>query len=250
MSDAILVSNEGLTMYPELPVEITFQNTTHVGFRVINTFSSTVSSVFTQYHSGSFGETECLSEDNVDEVVETNFMAKCMRNTRISIVNIWMTDCQTNSTFLDLGDDAEIPDCCYPGEQCNTVQYTFKLPCENPCPPEEGGEAEVVAEEAPPLVRRRRRATQIGREKKPHEGGTREFEELVGKPDETTNDATDHFCVVEDYPCGPSNDKVHVCHYSARDGYKTFCVPEPDSDALRFYPKDYCGPCVGGYAMS
>merc|ERR1712118_638176 len=29
--------------------------------------------------------------------------------------------------------------------------------------------------------------------------------------------------------------KVHVCHYSSRDGYKTFCVPESDSDALRFY---------------
>ena len=38
---------------------------------------------------------------------------------------------------------------------------------------------------------------------------------------------------------------VYVCHYSVRDGYKTFCVPEADSDALRFYPKDYCGQCVG-----
>ena len=43
---------------------------------------------------------------------------------------------------------------------------------------------------------------------------------------------------------------VYVCHYSVRDGYKTFCVPEADSDALRFYPKDYCGQCVGGYAHS
>ena len=59
------------------------------------------------------------------------------------------------------------------------------------------------------------------------------------------NENEEHFCVVDDYPCGaPNYDKVHVCHYSARDGYKTFCVPEPDSDALRFYPKDYCGPCV------
>jgi hypothetical protein len=40
---------------------------------------------------------------------------------------------------------------------------------------------------------------------------------------------------------------VYACHYSARHGYQTFCVPEPDSDILGFYPKDYCGPCVGGY---
>jgi hypothetical protein len=65
LSDAILVANEGETMYPELPITITFQNTTHVGFTVENTFSSTSSSVYTQYHSGSFGETECLSEENV-----------------------------------------------------------------------------------------------------------------------------------------------------------------------------------------
>jgi hypothetical protein len=40
---------------------------------------------------------------------------------------------------------------------------------------------------------------------------------------------------------------VYACHYSARHGYQTFCVPELDSDILGFYPKDYCGPCVGGY---
>merc|ERR1711933_595447 len=119
-----------------------------------------------------FGETECLSEDNVETVVDTDFMAKCMKNTKISIVNVWITDCEVTNTFLDLGDNAEIPECCHPGEECKTVQYTFKLPCVNPCP-EDGSE---VAEEAP--------------------------------------------------PSGVHNDKVHVCHYSARDGYKTFCVPE------------------------
>merc|ERR1712071_714686 len=110
-----------------------------------------------------------------------------MHKTQISIVNVWITDCnETERSFLDeLLDNAEVPECCHPGDECKTVQYTFKVPC-----------------------------------------------------------------VVEDYPCGPGLDKVHVCHYSARDGYKTFCVPEADSDALRFYPKDYCGPCVGGYAVA
>lgn len=230
-------------MYPDLPITITFQNTTHVGFTVENTFSSITSSVYTQYHSGSFGETECLSEDNVESVVETNFMARCMRSTKISIVNIWMTDCKTTNTFLDIVDNAEIPECCNPGEECKTVQYTFKLPCVNPCPPEEGGAA--VAEEEP---QQRRRVTERIRQRKSREGSASEFEAVVGHPE--ANDSDDHFCVVEDYPCGPFQDKVHVCHYSARDGYKTFCVPEADSDALRFYPKDYCGPCVGGYALS
>lgn len=228
-------------MYPEIPIEITHQNTTHVGFTVKNTFTRTISSVFTQYHSGSFGETECLSEDNVETVVDTDFMAKCMKNTKISIVNVWITDCEVTNTFLDVGDNAEIPECCHPGEECKTVQYTFKLPCVNPCP-EDGAE---VAEEAPPS-NSRRNLHQIIRERKAQEGSIKEFEEEVGHAE--SNESDDHFCVVEDYPCGVHNDKVHVCHYSARDGYKTFCVPEADSDALRFYPKDYCGPCVGGYA--
>merc|ERR1712151_389687 len=57
-----------------------------------------------------------------------------------------------------------------------------------------------------------------------------------------------HYCSKEDHPCGLHNENVHVCHYSARDGYQTFCVPEEYSDILAYYPKDHCGPCFGGFA--
>jgi len=244
--DAILVSVEGETIYPEtdIPIKITFQNTTHVKFKVENTFDQTISAVYTQYHSGSFGETECLEESNleVDKFAEADFTARCMHSTKISIVNLWIQDCvSTGMTFLNGADNAEIPECCHAGEECKTVMYTFKLPCVETCPtegePSEGGNDQ-----------RRRKAHEIIREKKALEGSTVEFEAITGHPED--NGSEDHFCVVEDYPCGPSHEKVHVCHYSARDGYKTFCVPESDSDALRFYPKDYCGPCVGGYATA
>jgi hypothetical protein len=56
------------------------------------------------------------------------------------------------------------------------------------------------------------------------------------------------YCLSEDYPCDGGDDYVHVCHYSARLGYRTFCIPEADSEVLRFYANDYCGPCVGGFA--
>jgi len=245
--DAILVANEGETLYPEteIPLKITFQNTTHVKFKIENTFDQTISAVYTQYHSGSFGETECLEESNVgvDTFVEADFTARCMRSTKISIVNVWIQDCSsTGTTFLNGVDNAEIPECCYPEKECKAVQYTFKLPCVDICIPE-GAEVSGEGNE-----QRRRKAHEIIREKKALEGSTVEFEELTGRPED--NGSEDHFCVVEDYPCGPSHEKVHVCHYSARDGYKTFCVPESDSDALRFYPKDYCGPCVGGYATA
>jgi len=239
-NEAILVAKEGEFMYDDIPIIINMQNGTHVSFQVDNTFGSTVSSVFTQYHSGSFGETECLEEENAD-ADPIDFTAQCMRNTKISIVNIWITECeQSEFSFLnDNVDNAEIPECCHSGLECNTVQYTFKLPCVDACPDDR------LEPRSDPV---RKLAHEMIREKKAHEGSTSEFEEITGQPE--PNDIEDHFCVIEDYPCGVENDKVHVCHYSARDGYKTFCVPEGDSDALRFYPKDYCGPCVGGYATA
>lgn len=55
------------------------------------------------------------------------------------------------------------------------------------------------------------------------------------------------YCQSKDFPCEGGANKVYVCHYSGRQGYQTFCIPETDSDILRFYHNDYCGPCVGGY---
>jgi len=279
-------------MYPDLPVIITQQNTTHVGFKVENTFASTVSSIFTEYHSGSFGETECLEEENVEEnsQVEIEFLATCMHHTHISVINVWVTDCDDElPPFLVPQDDAQVPECCHPSEkQCKTVQYTFKLPCVSPCPDDDVSAMpipEVPISKPLPLpeipvtkpqlnvgqfdrpssnsnfnvgteggLRRHQRrnlaaAADIAKKKNSSssnedvEGNTEEFEAITAEHPHDDNE--DHFCVVEDYPCGPNNDKVHVCHYSSRDGYKTFCVPEADSDALRFYPKDYCGACVG-----
>jgi len=55
------------------------------------------------------------------------------------------------------------------------------------------------------------------------------------------------YCSAKEFPCGDDQDMVHVCHYSSRLGYQTYCVPEEDSDVIRFYGSDYCGPCVGGF---
>lgn len=240
-------------MYPEMPVQITMQNGTHVKFKVTNTFGEIISSVFTEYHMGNFGETECLEEENVEKksTVDTEFVGQCMVNAKISIVNVWMTDCSTAASFLDEADNAEVPECCHPGEQCRTVQYTFKLPCEAPKCPEGVASASptlspIASTKSPAPFSQSRR--ELAKAKNAVLGSTQELESSTNYAE--SNDNEDHFCVVEDYPCGPKGDKVHVCHYSARDGYKTFCVPEPDSDALRFYPKDYCGPCVGGYSSS
>jgi hypothetical protein len=80
-------------------------------------------------------------------------------------------------------------------------------------------------------------------------GGRRAAEERNVPGNEPSDDAEDgsFYCLSEDFPCQGGNSMVHVCHYSTRRGYQTFCIPEPDSEILRFYSNDYCGPCVGGY---
>jgi hypothetical protein len=67
--------------------------------------------------------------------------------------------------------------------------------------------------------------------------------------DDHDNDENPFYCSSKDYPCEGGNGMVYVCHYSARKGYETFCVPEPDSEILRFYSNDYCGPCIGGFGI-
>jgi len=54
------------------------------------------------------------------------------------------------------------------------------------------------------------------------------------------------FCINKDYPCKGEEEKmVYVCHYSSIAGYQTFCIPEMDSDILRFNKNHHCGPCDG-----
>lgn len=60
-------------------------------------------------------------------------------------------------------------------------------------------------------------------------------------------DGDSYYCKSADYPCGEGHDMVNICHYSTRQGYTTFCIPERDSEVLRFYSNDYCGPCANSF---
>ena len=280
-SDAEFIDIDGTTMYSEIPITINFQNTSHVGFTVENTFGGTISSVYTQYQSGSFGQSECLEEQNVDGPVSIDFVAQCIRHTKLAIVNVWMSDCSSTETILDTSDAALVPECCYPGDVCKTVQYTFKLPCEpEPCPEDEQltrdprsrilakleqvhnevlnpVEAPIVKEYlevAPALIPQSNYNLNLHKEtpsnRRLKTANVPSIRDQRSRHPDPFDESEDHFCVIEDYPCGESGDKVHACHYSKKDGYKTVCITEEESDAIRFFPKDYCGPCVGGFASA
>lgn len=71
------------------------------------------------------------------------------------------------------------------------------------------------------------------------------FEAPVDEPSMNGDDGL-FYCSASDFPC-EGEGMVYICHFSAHRGYQTFCIPEADSEVLRFYSKDYCGPCVGGF---
>ncbi|OEU06771.1 hypothetical protein FRACYDRAFT_253369 [Fragilariopsis cylindrus CCMP1102] len=84
-------------------------------FKVINTWDTTFTNMYTEYHEGGFGETECLEEENIESYTEVDeYMATCMHNVPVSIVNVWVVD--ANETRFDEVDDAEVPMCCHPPE--------------------------------------------------------------------------------------------------------------------------------------
>jgi hypothetical protein len=144
-SDAIMVSKNGVTMFDKdtSPIRITSQNNTHVEFKVVNTFSATFKSVFTEYDTGMFGQTECLEEQNIKplSVISSNFKADCTGSTDMyAIVKIWFSNDANNNGddnmfMLSPNDNAIIPKCCQPrdDEEVFTVMYAFKLSCVNPC---------------------------------------------------------------------------------------------------------------------
>eukprot|EP00536_Pseudo-nitzschia_multiseries_P013071 jgi/Psemu1/327077/estExt_fgenesh1_pg.C_5350001 len=66
----------------------------------------------------------------------------------------------------------------------------------------------------------------------------------AAEPNDDSEDAP--YCLHKDHPCeGEEENMVYVCHYSNQSGYQTFCIPEMDSDILRFSNDHHCGPCDG-----
>ena len=235
--DVELLQQIGTTLYPTIPIVIIAQHTENVTFTVTNSFTENVARIFTQYHEAPTGETECFEEENLDRGDNMTYTAFCMTHVPISIVDIWVSD----SAFVENLDHAVVPECCHPPtlDVNPKVQYTFKLYCVSQCP-----ERRLLEVDSSPTIdvikKTEDRSAGSGFSAIPQGSGA-PHHAVEGKDPIVSG----HFCAFEDFPCGETDNMVYTCHYSALDGYRTFCVPEPDSDILGFYPKDYCGPCVG-----
>jgi hypothetical protein len=231
--------------YPELPIVILEQGTEFVRFEIKNTYGSTVSNAFTQFANKPTGESECFETQDLQKNQSVEYTAYCFHHVPLTMVDVWVTGQSAFNT------GAEVPQCCHPPSDTSpeVVQYTFKIYCKTKCPAAQvpaarhlEGEIKMIPSAMPASMLRKRMQD---------DNESVDVSELntTDQPigEEPSRDHSDqHFCSSDDYPCGDNN-SVHVCHYSAKDGYQTYCVPEPDSDVMRYYKKDYCGPCLGGY---
>jgi hypothetical protein len=212
---AVLSSTEGsCSSSVDMPIDILDMDGESVTFELRQTFSTSVQqSVAVRYsrfpYSGEDPDSGyCTKFYDVDSgLIGGDFKALCANG----VADVWIyTYSETDS-------------CVYDGNNCG---YHYEIPCNCPSSEQRGlGEVEFRESEGFKYPR---------------------FDPPANEP--SVNEEDIPYCVSEDFLCeGEGSDAVLVCHYSTRKGYQTFCIPETDSDILRFYPNDYCGPCEGGY---
>ena len=163
------------------------------------------------------GEEGCFFTDNASPGLVATYQAACVDG--VANFHISMKDSSLGTPLYGSGCD-----------QMN-CGHIISVPCR---------ESMMCDEEEP------QRALEVSEETNTTEHVAAHHEGVADSPTEDSEDVP--YCISVDYPCeGEEEDMVYVCHYSTRKGYQTFCIPEEDSDIVRFYPHDYCGPCEGGY---
>jgi len=220
-----LMSNPHTTP-PSPPISIDSQDSETVSFKIVNPFQADIFAMFYQYPVAVSGNTVCSAEAPFASCPKpVNVTAHCMTGAEhpLAIVDIWFVD----SSVIDTSDNDTVPECCHPDDDVKgkpKVVYTYKIYCESRC---------------------RRRSRNLASEEWNEAIKASNVAPLLGREEEQK--AT-HHCSAMDYPCGADGNLfVNVCHYSTKEGYQTYCVPESDSDVISYMPKDYCGPCVGGF---
>jgi len=225
--DVKVLNVVGHTEPDEIPIKIVSQNATTVTFDVFNAWTEReITYLYDEFHVDQVGSTDCYNYENITKSFVTRHTAYCFVSKPITIVNIWVS----GPGFVVTLDNAEVPECCDPpeGDAHPKVQYTFLVWCKPQCPDDY-----IVPKPAP--------SSTPGRQ-------------LHSVPASTTNSHNEkvvepvhghkHSCEPAEHPCGDDANFVHICHYSSKLGFQTFCVPESDSDVVGYYPRDSCGPCA------
>jgi hypothetical protein len=199
-----------------------------VAFSFTNNWSSEMTDVTLLFETGDGEGPDCVSLASLGPGVKYDniLTATCDPATKTAQVEVYVSSASIG--FMEAKTKCDVP-------ESGGCSFTYKIPCsaEVMC----GGLrrlVEVVGDDG-------------GIAAEAEQGFMTDEMRAAGQGAGDGEDPEDiPYCVHEDYPCqGDEEVMVYVCHYSTRAGYQTFCIPEADSDIMRFYSNDYCGPCEG-----
>ena len=135
--DILLIKHEGVTDYIGDTVRIISQDTTSVTVALIQTYtspSSVIDTIYYQYKENLFNS-KCYEEDDVPGGDSIEITIECTRASQIALLEVWMADDVSKGVLTD-GDNAIIPDCCYPTvpEGTPVTKYFIEIKCVTECP--------------------------------------------------------------------------------------------------------------------
>jgi len=135
--DILLVTQTGITPFPDSAVRITSQDMTTVTVELVQTFtdsSTSLDSVFYLYRDSTF-HTTCPEVDNFigEDLVE--FEITCTSTSKTAFLEIWVADDVTKGVLSE-GDNAVVPKCCHPDfpEGKPATMYYLEIKCDSSCP--------------------------------------------------------------------------------------------------------------------
>jgi len=228
--DGILVMQKDTTVdsiceYSSEPIiieEFGESSSNEVRFSFYNNWEAPLTQFELYYDRGDGPECQSLNSLPRSEMYGNVLTAICDSNTHMADIEVYITSKESDSS-LECGDKG-----------ARSCAYVYKIPCSE----------DVVCNDV------RRLESNIGDSLENdaniniEQGFMTEEMKAAAEPSDESEDTP--YCVHEDYPCkGDEENMVHVCHYSSRAGYQTFCIPEMDSDILRFNKQHHCGPCDG-----
>ena len=211
------------------PIEIVAMDIVSVMFKVKNIFGTNTgcgsSDLTVRFQQEGFSAPFCNPPQTtvVNNFVSSMYRAKCVNG--FAEVEVFAS-CKSGGRINADGRKFDTP--CHASSECS---HLFLVPC-NP---------NDMCDNVVPSARRLDRELNI-----PVVGALMDSSNL-----EIDDEEDAPYCLSEDFSCeGDEPNMVYVCHYNPRKGYGTYCVPEVDSDILRFYSHDYCGPCEGGQGVT
>jgi len=132
--DIVLLKHEGVTELPRDSFRIISQDTSSVTVQFNQMYHVSVPFMFYQYKPDNFND-KCYEEIQVPKCQTIEMTIQCMMHTPIALLEVWIAD-PLNEELLRDGDDAVIPECCYPGVTNNgyVTKYLLEFKCESSCP--------------------------------------------------------------------------------------------------------------------